>query len=135
MVGSCQWNSQEPEGLSSLPEEALQDALETYQDSVAGILGIMVDIDYAGYEPWGGAAGSFDSSHARALEADDQFWIGSITKTFTAAMILQLWEEELVNLDRPVIRYLAAEEAAVLDSIPYGEQITVRQASQPKNPN
>jgi CubicO group peptidase (beta-lactamase class C family) len=36
------------------------------------------------------------------------FRIGSLTKTFTAVAVMQLWEQGLVDLDAPVTRYLRA---------------------------
>ena len=127
LAGGCQRYPQES-NESPLPTAELQAAVDTYQDSVAGILGIMLYIDYQGYQPWGCAVGSFDRTHTRPLDPKDQFRIGSITKTFTATLVLQLWEKGLVNLDQPLIQYLPAAEAAVLDSIPHGAQVTVRQA-------
>jgi CubicO group peptidase (beta-lactamase class C family) len=36
------------------------------------------------------------------------FWIGSITKTFTAIAVMQLWEQGRVDLDAPANHYLRA---------------------------
>jgi CubicO group peptidase (beta-lactamase class C family) len=44
------------------------------------------------------------------------FRIGSITKTFTAVAIMQLWEQGLVDLDRPANDYLRAYELVPLKS-------------------
>ncbi|UCD38383.1 MAG: beta-lactamase family protein, partial [Fidelibacterota bacterium] len=122
---SCERN---PQGPDNLPAELLQSVLEAYRDSVDGILGTAVYIDYAGYESWAGAAGYFDSTLTRPLEVDDQFRIGSVNKTFTATLILQLWEEDLIELDRVLSHYLPSDVAALLDSIPYANTVTVRQA-------
>ena len=37
---------------------------------------------------------------------DTVFQIGSITKTFTASMIMQLRDESLLDLDDPIVKYL-----------------------------
>jgi CubicO group peptidase (beta-lactamase class C family) len=42
----------------------------------------------------------------RPVTADTGFRIASITKTFTAVAIMQLWEQGLVHLDRPANAYL-----------------------------
>ena len=47
------------------------------------------------------------ASNARVSE-DTVFRIGSITKTFTAIAVLQLWEQGLVDLDVPANDYLRA---------------------------
>jgi CubicO group peptidase (beta-lactamase class C family) len=47
-------------------------------------------------------------SHATKVEAtaDSVFQIGSITKTWTATLIMQLADEGLLDIDRPVVAYL-----------------------------
>lgn len=42
------------------------------------------------------------------ITQDTVFRIGSITKTFTAVALMQLWEQGLVDLDRPANDYLRA---------------------------
>jgi CubicO group peptidase (beta-lactamase class C family) len=53
------------------------------------------------------------------------FRIGSITKTFTAIAVLQLWEEGLVDLDAPATDYLRTYRLVLRE--PGFEQPTVRQ--------
>ncbi|PRY21323.1 serine hydrolase domain-containing protein [Pseudosporangium ferrugineum] len=65
------------------------------------------------------AAGVADRATGRALRADDQFEIGSNTKTFTATLILQLVDRKAVRLDSPVSAYLPGV-------VPGGDDITVR---------
>ncbi|MFI7538564.1 serine hydrolase domain-containing protein [Streptosporangium sp. NPDC049376] len=55
---------------------------------------------------------------------DSLFQIGSVTKTWTVALVMQLAGEGLVDLDEPVRRYLP--EFGVLDAAA-SESITVRQ--------
>jgi len=52
------------------------------------------------------------------LPADARFHIGSITKTFTATVILQLVEEGLIGLDEPINEWQP--------TIPNADQITIR---------
>jgi len=69
------------------------------------------------------------------MRPDHQFHIASIGKTMTAAIILQLWEEDLLGsegLDVPLagLGALPAEAISklhVLDGVSYGEKITIRQ--------
>src|SRR5699024_5740861 len=68
---------------------------------------------------WLGASGA-DTTSGRAVRADDTFDIGSVTKTFTGAVVFQLAAEGRIVLDAPV-PYLAA-----LPDFPYAAGITVR---------
>lgn len=54
------------------------------------------------------------NSYGSCSGADEQFIIGSISKTFTAAAVMQLVEKGKVELDAPLSRYLkgAAEGRA-----------------------
>ena len=61
---------------------------------------------YAGGEVFDFASGVL--SHATGVEAtaDSVFQIGSITKTWTATLVMQLADEGLLDLDATVVRYL-----------------------------
>jgi CubicO group peptidase (beta-lactamase class C family) len=52
--------------------------------------------------------GLADIAATTPVTEDTVFRIGSITKTFTAIAVLQLWEQGLVDLDAPVNDYLRA---------------------------
>ncbi|MFK4104393.1 serine hydrolase domain-containing protein [Streptomyces sp. NPDC019531] len=47
-----------------------------------------------------------DRRTGRAIDGADRFRIGSVTKTFTAVVLLQLVDEKKLTLDAPVNRYL-----------------------------
>ncbi len=47
-----------------------------------------------------------DAGHGRSVTPQSQFYIGSLTKSFTALGIMQLVEEGKIDLDAPVQRYL-----------------------------
>ncbi|MBT2471116.1 beta-lactamase family protein [Streptomyces sp. ISL-66] len=55
---------------------------------------------------WQGSSGVSDVRTGAAAIADGRFRAGSVTKTFTAAVVLQLAAEGKVDLDRPVQEYL-----------------------------
>ena len=57
---------------------------------------------------------------SRRPRADERFRIGSVTKTFTAAIVLQLVEEGRLRLDDTLERHLPGV-------VPSGSEITVRQ--------
>ncbi|WP_338673229.1 serine hydrolase domain-containing protein [Streptomyces sp. SCSIO 30461] len=70
---------------------------------------------------WHGSSGVRDLDSGRPADPDARFRAGSVTKVFTAAVVLQLAAEGKVGLDRPVRSYLP-------DLVPaaYG-RVTVRQ--------
>lgn len=55
---------------------------------------------------WQGSSGVSDVRTGAAVIPDGRFRAGSVTKTFTAAVVLQLAAERRVDLDRPVQEYL-----------------------------
>lgn len=74
------------------------------------------------------AAGVFDRESKRALDPHHLFRVASVTKTFVAAAILRLYEEDKIVLDHPINRYLPTEYNSILDAGGYPTNvITVRQ--------
>ncbi|MFI9272851.1 serine hydrolase domain-containing protein [Kitasatospora sp. NPDC052896] len=55
---------------------------------------------------WSGTSGSGDLATGRPVAADGRFRIGSISKVFTATVVLQLAAEHRLDLDGTVQRYL-----------------------------
>ncbi|WIX81570.1 serine hydrolase domain-containing protein [Amycolatopsis carbonis] len=55
---------------------------------------------------WSGVSGTADLTTGAPVPANAHFRIGSITKTFTAVVLLQLAAEHRLDLDAPVQRYL-----------------------------
>ncbi|MER7464544.1 serine hydrolase domain-containing protein [Streptomyces sp. NPDC097981] len=73
---------------------------------------------------WVGSSGVADVRTGRKAMDDARFRAGSVTKTFTAAVVLQLAAEGKVDLDKPVQEYLPG----LLPGGPKGfEPISVRQ--------
>jgi D-alanyl-D-alanine carboxypeptidase len=65
------------------------------------------------------ARGFADRSRSSRMRAAERFRIGSVTKTFVAALVLQLAEDGRLRLDDPVERWLPS-------LIPAGRETTVR---------
>jgi len=70
-----------------------------------GAPGSMARIDDHG-AVYRAAVGVADRRTKRAMGSADRFRIGSVTKTFTAVVLLQLVDEKKLKLDAPVNRYL-----------------------------
>jgi D-alanyl-D-alanine carboxypeptidase len=63
------------------------------------VAGLQVAVRLPDGQTWLGSAGNAEFSPDRALDDDDQMAIASITKTFIAALILQLADEGKIDLD------------------------------------
>jgi D-alanyl-D-alanine carboxypeptidase len=70
------------------------------------------------------AFGVADHESGAAMEVDDSFRIGSITKTFTATAVLLLVDDGKVRLDEPIATYAGS----LTDRLPDGNAVTVREA-------
>ncbi|MFJ4578824.1 serine hydrolase domain-containing protein [Streptomyces echinatus] len=76
---------------------------------------------------WTVTDGVADLGTGRAMNATDRLRVGSVTKTFTATVVLQLAAERRLSLDAPVERYLPGLIRAGGHD---GRRITVRQLLQ-----
>ncbi|NMH97657.1 serine hydrolase domain-containing protein [Pseudonocardia acidicola] len=81
--------------------------------------GAIVYVDYPGLGTWLTALGTGDLGTRAPMQVGDHMRIGSVTKTFTATVVLQLVDEGRIGVDDPVARYVAG--------VPNGDTITVRQ--------
>ncbi len=76
-----------------------------YRRPAVGLaVGVVRDGGLAFFERHGLA----DIESRRPISEDTVFRIASITKTFTAIAVMQLWERGLVDLDAPCNDYLRA---------------------------
>ncbi|MFF7133101.1 serine hydrolase domain-containing protein [Streptomyces sp. NPDC008196] len=73
---------------------------------------------------WAASVGTADLSTGRPMNVTDRLRAGSVTKTFTATVVLQLAAEHRISLDEPVDRYLPG---LVRHNGYDGRRITVRQ--------
>ncbi|CAM5676885.1 putative D-alanyl-D-alanine carboxypeptidase [Streptomyces afghaniensis 772] [Streptomyces afghaniensis] len=71
----------------------------------AGMPGLFAEVR-DGDEVWRGAAGVADVATGRPVTADMRHRVGSITKTFTTAAVLQQAESGRIGLDEPIGRSL-----------------------------
>jgi D-alanyl-D-alanine carboxypeptidase len=74
------------------------------------IPGLVVIVQSPGGEVYRTALGLADIDSDEPMAIDDHFRIGSITKTLTATVILQLVDEGMLSLDDPLARYLPDAE-------------------------
>ena len=90
----------------------------------AGLPGVALHIERAGALVYSGAAGVASIELQTPLKTTDRFRIYSITKAFTATVVLQLVDEGVLSLDDPVTKWL--DDPAVA-RIPDTDRITLRQ--------
>ncbi|PEQ87874.1 MULTISPECIES: serine hydrolase domain-containing protein [Bacillus cereus group] len=98
-------------------KQAMRDTLQL------GFPGILAKTSESG-KTWGYAAGVANLSTKKPMETDFRFRIGSVTKTFTATVVLQLAGENRLNLDDSIEKWLPG----VIQGNGYDDkQITIRQ--------
>ncbi|PFY80618.1 serine hydrolase domain-containing protein [Bacillus toyonensis] len=98
-------------------KQAMRDTLQL------GYPGILAKTSEGG-KTWGYAAGVADLSTKKPMKTDFRFRIASVTKTFTATVVLQLAGENRLNLDDSIEKWLLG----VIQGNGYdGNQITIRQ--------
>lgn len=87
-----------------------------------GAPGLTVTVALPGHEIWQWASGLRSSPGDEPVRPNDRFRIGSITKTFNAAMVLQLVEAGEIGLDDPLDDHLAGWDL--------GPEVTIRRLLQ-----
>lgn len=83
------------------------------------LVGVEIGVGRRGSLLFARGYGMRDREKQLPVTADTVFPIGSITKQFTAAAVMQLVQAGKIDLDAPVARYLP--------SAPHGAQVTVRE--------
>lgn len=86
-----------------------------------GIPAISASVVWADHT-WEASAGSASSTSGGPLNPDSRFRLASITKLFTATVILQLVDEHKLSLDDTLAEILPGEKAA---EIPHADVVTV----------
>ncbi|MFG1783797.1 serine hydrolase domain-containing protein [Rhodococcus oryzae] len=106
----------QPQAPATATGAAVQQAMDRIVAN--GAVGVQVRTTWDGRTATA-TAGSSVLGTPWAVPDDGRFRIGSVTKMFVATVLLQLVEEERVELDAPVARYLPG-------LLPDGDTITVR---------
>lgn len=110
-----------------------QQALHYMMDTMTtnrGIPGAIVMVQKSGFEPWFTSVGYRNVETKDTLLPTHRFLVGSISKTFVGAVILQLIQEGKIGLDDKLVDHLDAVtlNPAVYDTSMYKlSDITIRQ--------
>ena len=117
----------QPRLASATPQ--VQAALDARLEALrkrAGIPGISAAIVFPDGTRWQGTAGLADVAAGRPVTADTAFPVASVSKTFTAAVILGLVEDGTLSLDAsasrtcPACRSIAGSRSASCSTTPAG---------------
>jgi D-alanyl-D-alanine carboxypeptidase len=81
--------------------------------------GAIIYVDVPGKGTWLTAMGSATTDGALPMTTDDHMRIGSVTKSLTAEVVLQLVDQGAIGLDDSVSKYLPG--------VPNGDHITIRE--------
>ncbi|MEV0611867.1 serine hydrolase domain-containing protein [Nonomuraea sp. NPDC050404] len=92
-----------PRAAAGQERPELQKAIQGFVD--AGFLGVQVRVHDERGE-WAGSAGARKLGSSAKPPANGHFWVGSVTKTFHATVVLQLVAKGKIKLDDPVAGYL-----------------------------
>ncbi|MEU6714041.1 serine hydrolase domain-containing protein [Nonomuraea sp. NPDC046802] len=92
-----------PKAAAGQDRAELQKAVQAFVD--AGFLGVQVRVHDERGE-WASGAGQRKLDASAKPPTNGHFWVGSVTKTFHATVVLQLVAEGKIGLDAPVAGYL-----------------------------
>src|SRR5581483_11657938 len=85
---------------------AIVDALAAKEITAQGLPSLTIEVAKQGVPLYSQAYGYADSATCRPAEIATAYEIGSVTKQFTAAAVLQLAQRQQLDIDSPVISYL-----------------------------
>jgi CubicO group peptidase (beta-lactamase class C family) len=85
--------------------------------------GLVMGVRFPDGKTWFGTKGLADIANKVPMTIDHKLRIGSVTKTFTATVILQMAQEGLLGLDDTVEKWLPG----ILGNYQYHDKITIRQ--------
>ncbi len=114
IVSGC-GNSQINNSVDAATAAKLQQLLNdrTSNPNFYNIPGVVLVVNKRGSKPWVGASGVSDLTTNAALTGNDAFRVGSISKTFTSIVVLQLAQEGKIGLDDAVSKWLPDVAAAL----------------------
>ncbi|HZG66666.1 MAG TPA: acyltransferase family protein, partial [Herpetosiphonaceae bacterium] len=93
-----------PSGLPPLDAALTAELQRLLDNTVAGgfVPGAVLSISIPGYLPWSSASGVADRQRELLMKPNTLVHIGSVTKMFTAVVVLQLAGEGKIDLDAPI---------------------------------
>ena len=111
------YNLQRPDSLKSINPELAPIVVQAFLD--LKVPGAIVGVFIGGYEPWVEAMGLQNLEIKQPMVLYNKMRIGSITKTFTGTVLLQLVDEGKINLSDKLSKYFP--------DYPNGDNITIQE--------
>lgn len=105
VLSACGTSSPGGSNNSSNLAQAVDGAVQSSMQQFS-LPGVSVGLARQGTMLYAKGYGDADLANAQPAEAATVFEIGSITKQFTAALIMQLQEQQLLHVDDPLANYL-----------------------------
>ncbi len=105
---------------NTLATDALQALLDKTVDGKK-VYGVALSVTSASGESWSGSSGN--------MAVDDQYFIASVTKLYTTALIFILLENQQLALDDPISKFISADimdGLHVYRSKNYSSRLTIR---------
>jgi amidase len=122
-IGSNAWGAApNADALHSLLKEMVNPDLESQPDFYGPAPGAVLRVDGPDFH-FLEAAGLADLEKKTPVKPDNRFEIGSNTKMFTAALFVQLAEQEILGIDDALAKWLPDWAA----KIPNGDKMSLRQ--------
>lgn len=113
----------ETTGNATNPNTTLyQDILDDFVD--AGIPGLSIAIETPEHGWWVGCAGVASIEDNIAMQPCHLHHSASMAKTYTATMIMRLYEDEKLGLDDPARDYLPED---IVSEVANADEVTIRQ--------
>ncbi|NLH89942.1 MAG: beta-lactamase family protein, partial [Treponema sp.] len=73
------------------------------ESDIKGLMIVLVDEEKT---VWSEGFGFSDISTNKKVDADTMFEIGSVSKTFSGLMVMQLYEQGKLDIDKPLVTYI-----------------------------
>ena len=103
-------------------DAALVSIIQEWQNQSPHTPGVAVGVQFADGYIWNRGFGLADLTTERPMPANEYMRIGSVTKTFTGTVLLQLVDRGLIRLDDPLSKYIDGQ----IPQVPNANQITIR---------
>ncbi len=101
---------------NSSSSKQLQDIFNDYSNQKGGI-GLQVTVIFPDGRTWNGVAGYADIAHQCSLTRDHHLYLGSMTKLFTAALVMEQVENGSLALDQKISQWI---------QLPNANNVTIR---------
>lgn len=116
LSSACELDGSKNSMKRNSDQDELLSILQAYSEE-NGDVGLQATVIYPDGSRWSGFSGFADKKNSCPMSSDHHMFVGSITKLFTASMVMKQAELGIISLDEPISQWV---------DIPNGDQITIR---------